>query len=93
MVGDPKVSFFFFLNLRIRRFACAKAHMPGAHPWVVRSNFLDRYAMGTKEGPSWWPRIPRAYPSSVTEREKGRVGSGRCSSGFWRSACGTSERT
>lgn len=33
--------------------------------------------MGTKEGPSWWLRIPRAYPSSsVTEREKGRVGSG-----------------
>jgi Ca2+-dependent lipid-binding protein len=50
--------FFFFVfvftcfYLQIRNSAAAKACMQAAHPWVVRSNFFNRYDMGAKEGPS-----------------------------------------
>jgi hypothetical protein len=34
----------------------------GAHPLVVGSNCLERYATGAKEGPVLCPRTPRANP-------------------------------
>lgn len=40
-------------NSRIRSSAAAKEYTQGAHLCTVRSNFFDKYAMGTKEDPSW----------------------------------------
>lgn len=88
MVGDPKVSFFFFFNLRMRSFAAAKAHIHGAHPWVVRSNFLTDMPWVQRKAPVGGLGSQGHIPLfSVTEREKGQVGSRRCSTAAWRRAC------
>lgn len=48
MVGDLKV---IFLDLQMRSSTAAKAHIQGAHPWVIRSNFLIRMLLVQRKVP------------------------------------------
>lgn len=46
MVGDPKVTFW---GSQTRSSEAAKAHIRGAHPWVVRSDNFWQACHGAKE--------------------------------------------